>query len=334
MTEVFLKSSTPRPRPGPASSVPAEVAAALTDSYKSDPRGHRIGRRFWPSREAIFDALQLIVTLLYPGYYGRHHLPHDEVQEHIEGTLTKLRGILVEQIERCLCHDVELQENESAPPPPAGRCRAPAEDLTDTFLRQLPELRVRLIEDLQAAFDGDPAAQHLDEIVLAYPGFLAVTVYRIAHELHTLGVPLMPRILSEWAHTRTGADIHPGAEIGSRFFIDHATGAVVGETSTIGDNVRIYQGVTLGALSIVRGADGRVVRGSKRHPTVEDDVTIYANATVLGGNTVLGQGSVIGGSVFVTKTIPQGSRVALAAPEPRVRSAPPPPDSGFLDFEI
>lgn len=319
------------PDASPASLVASEVANSLAASYASDPRGHRIGRRFWPSRESIFEALQLAVTLLYPGYYGRHDLTGHNVEEHVRGTLERLREILLVQIEQCLCHDEEIHEEDA----PIARCRMRAGNLTDTFLGRLPEIRGQLLQDLQAAYDGDPAARHLDEIVLAYPGFLAVTVYRLAHALHTLGVPLMPRILSEWAHARTGADIHPGAKIGSHFFLDHATGAVIGETTVIGDHVKLYQGVTLGALSIAQGIDGAVVRGTKRHPTVESDVTIYANATVLGGHTVLGQGSVIGGSVFVTKSIPAGSRVALKAPEPRIRSVPPPPESAtFLDFEI
>ena len=316
--------------PGPTL-VAAEVAEALAASYAGDPRGHRIGRRFWPSRESIFEALQLAVTVLYPGYYGRHDLTSANVQEHVQGTLERLRAILLVQIEQCLCHAEEITEEEA----PVARCRIRAAHLTDTFLGRLPDIRTQLLDDLQAAYDGDPAARHLDEIVLAYPGFLAVTVYRLAHELHTLGVPLMPRILSEWAHARTGADIHPAAKIGQRFFLDHATGAVIGETTEIGDRVKLYQGVTLGALSIAQGVDGAVIRGTKRHPTVENEVTIYANATVLGGQTTLGQGSVIGGSVFVTKSIPAGSRVALKAPEPRVRSVPPPPESAtFLDFEI
>ena len=161
-------------------------------------------------------------------------------------------------------------------------------------------MRDELILDVQAAYDGDPAASSLDEVILAYPGMLAVTVHRVAHELHVMGVPLMPRIMSEWAHSRSGADIHPGARIGRSFFIDHATGVVVGETTTIGSNVKLYQGVTLGALSIPRDERGRVIRDTKRHPTVEDGVTVYANATVLGGETVLGADSVVGGSVFVT----------------------------------
>ena len=310
--------------------VAAEVAQALAGSYASDPRGHRIGRHFWPSRERIFEALQLVVTVLYPGYYGRHDLTTSNVQEHVQGTLERLRAILLVQVEQCLCHAEELHEDA-----PEARCRLGAAHLTDRFLGRLPEIRRQLLEDLQAAYDGDPAARHLDEIVLAYPGFLAVTVYRLAHELHALGGPLMPRILSEWAHARTGADIHPAAEIGERFFVDHATGAVIGETTRIGDRVKLYQGVTLGALSIAQGVDGAVIRGTKRHPTVENDVTVYANATVLGGHTVLGTGSVIGGSVFVTKSIPAGARVALNVPEPRVRSVPPPAESAtFLDFEI
>lgn len=323
-----MTDESPTPKP---TLVAAEIAQAMAASYAADPRGHRIGRRFWPSRESIFEALQLAVTVLYPGYYGRHDLTTSNVQEHVQGTLERLREILLVQIEQCLCHAEEMHEEDA----PEARCRLRAAHLTDTFLGHLPSIRAQLLDDLQAAYDGDPAARHLDEIVLAYPGFLAVTVYRLAHELHVLGVPLMPRILSEWAHARTGADIHPAAKIGQRFFVDHATGAVVGETTEIGDRVKLYQGVTLGALSIAQGVDGAVIRGTKRHPTVENDVTVYANATVLGGHTVLGSGSVIGGSVFVTKSIPAGSRVALKAPEPRVRSVPPPPESAaFLDFEI
>jgi serine O-acetyltransferase len=177
-----------------------------------------------------------------------------------------------------------------------------------------------LVLDVQAAYDGDPAASSLDEVILAYPGMLAVTVHRVAHELHVMGVPLMPRIMSEWAHSRSGTDIHPGARIGRSFFIDHATGVVVGETTTIGANVKLYQGVTLGALSIPKDERGRVIRDTKRHPTVEDGVTIYANATVLGGRTVVGADSVVGGSVFVTESVPPSTRVALRPPEVTVRA--------------
>ncbi len=188
------------------------------------------------------------------------------------------------------------------------------------FLGRLPEIRAMLLADVQAAFDGDPAAVNLDEVILAYLGLLAVTIHRAAHELHRLGIPLMPRIMTEWAHAQTGADIHPGATIGPSFFVDHATGVVIGETTDIGAHVKLYQGVTLGALSVPRDGAGRAIRGAKRHPTVEDGVTIYANATVLGGTTTLGEESVIGGSVFITKTIPPGSRVAVKPPELRVKN--------------
>lgn len=313
----------------------AALVDTLVDGYRSDPRGHRIGHRFFPSREAIVQVAQLCLEILYPGYYGAKNVAHDEVLFRVGVTVGKLRELLVAQVEQCLCHD---EEDVDAAPQRANvpRCQARATRVADAFLMRLPALRSMLLDDLQAAYDGDPAAESVAEILLSYPGFLAITVYRLAHELHLLGVPLMPRILTEWAHTKTGADLHPAATIGPRFFIDHATGVVVGETTVIGAHVKLYQGVTLGALSIARDADGRVIRGSKRHPTVEDEVTIYANATVLGGNTVLGRGAVIGGSVFVTRSVPPGSRVSLRSPELQVRSVPPPPaESGpFLDFEI
>ena len=179
-------------------------------------------------------------------------------------------------------------------------------DLTLRFVERLPAIRSRVAEDLQASFEGDPAAQSLQEIVLAYPTIRALSIHRIAHELHILGVPLLPRIMSEYAHDRTGIDIHPGARVGRHFFIDHGTGVVIGETAEVGDRVRIYQGVTLGATSL---RDGGAMRGHKRHPTVEDDVTIYAGATILGGETVIGTGSVIGGNVWLTESVPPGSHV-------------------------
>ena len=177
--------------------------------------------------------------------------------------------------------------------------------------------------DVQAAYDGDPAATGADEILLAYPGILAITVYRLAHELHIQGVPLMPRIMTEWAHSVTGADIHPGARIGRSFFIDHATGVVIGETTVIGENVKIYQGVTLGALSFAKDERGRLIRGTKRHPTIENNVVVYANATVLGGETVVGAGTEVGGSVFLTKSVPSDSVVKMKSPELRFRSKLP-----------
>lgn len=183
----------------------------------------------------------------------------------------------------------------------------PAE-LALRFVERLPAIRALVADDLQASFDGDPAANSLQEIILAYPTLRALSIHRIAHELYALGVPLLPRIMSEHAHDRTGIDIHPGARIGHHFFIDHGTGVVIGETAEIGDRVRIYQGVTLGAQSL---RDSSTLRGQKRHPTVEDDVTLYAGATILGGATVIGTGSVIGGNVWLTESVPPGSRVVV-----------------------
>jgi serine O-acetyltransferase len=197
---------------------------------------------------------------------------------------------------------------------------ADASDLALRFVERLPAIRALVAEDLQASFEGDPAATSLQEIVLAYPALRALSIHRIAHELYDLRVPLLPRIMSEYAHDRTGIDIHPGARIGHRFFIDHGTGVVIGETAEIGDRVRIYQGVTLGAASL---RDSSTLRGQKRHPTVEDDVTIYAGATILGGDTVIGTGCVIGGNVWLTESVPAGSQVVAEPPRYVVRQQSP-----------
>ena len=191
------------------------------------------------------------------------------------------------------------------------------EDLTVRFISRLVALRAMLSRDVEAAYEGDPAASGYDEIVVAYPAIRALAIHRIAHELHGYGVPLLPRIMSEYAHDRTGIDIHPGAMVGTRFFIDHGTGIVIGETAVIGDRVRLYQGVTLGATSI---RDSSALRGKKRHPTIEDDVTIYAGATILGGDTVIGAGSIIGGNVWLTSSVPPGSRVMAEAPRQLMRN--------------
>jgi len=193
------------------------------------------------------------------------------------------------------------------------------EVLTLDFLRALPELRTVVAEDVEAAYMGDPAAKSFAEIILSYPSIKAVTIQRLAHVLHTLGVPLLPRIMTEHAHQATGIDIHPGAEIGRSFFIDHGTGVVVGETTRIGDHVKLYQGVTLGALSFSLDEQGNMIRGQKRHPTIEDDVTIYAEATILGGETVIGKGSVIGGNVWLTSSVPPGSKVVIEPTFKRLR---------------
>ncbi len=289
------------------------VVDALLASYRREPIAHHVGKRFIPDRKMILEILEILFELLYPGFSGKLDLVEENLAYHVGGRVALLREKLERQAECCLCHADETASHLDVP-----RCRAHGHDVTAVFLAKLPEIRRMLVLDVQAAADGDPAASSIDEIVLSYPGLYAITVHRIAHELYLLGVPLMPRIMSEHAHTVTGADIHPGARIGESFFIDHATGVVVGETTVIGDRVRLYQGVTLGALSVPRDEKGNVLRGTKRHPTVEDDVTVYANATVLGGDTVLGKGSVVGGSAFVTRSVPAGHRAVLDAPKMRI----------------
>ena len=294
----------------------SELVDAIVESYRSDPRAHHIGRRFLPSRDEIIEIAELLLQLVYPGYFGRQGLTEENIAYHVGELVSTLRDKLRRQIGLCLCYACECCGQAQKPPP---EVEAEAARLTSAFLARIPEVRAVLITDVQAAYDGDPAATNLDEIILAYPGLLAITIYRFAHELHQMGIALMPRIMTEWAHAITGADIHPGATIGPGFFLDHATGAVIGETTRIGKNVKLYQGVTLGALSHPRDERGRVIREQQRHPTVEDGVTIYANATVLGGQTVVGEGAVVGGSVFLTRSVPARARVVLRPEELPVR---------------
>lgn len=305
-----------------------DIVQAVVASYRADKRGHYINRHHRPSRDEIIECIELFLQLFFPGYFGRQDLTDENIVYHVGGVVSALREKLARQIEQCLCHAAEQEDGAVIRP-----CAEPAERLASRMVAKIPALRALLIEDVQAAYDGDPAASGLDEIILAYPGLLAVAVYRVAHELHEMGVPLLPRIMTEWAHARTGADIHPGATIGRSFFIDHATGVVVGETSRIGQGVKLYQGVTLGALSHPRDENGRVIRNTKRHPTVEDGATLYANATVLGGSTVVGTGSVVGGSVFLTRSVPAQARVALKPPELSVRTATS-NEPWVPDFEI
>ncbi|MEQ8225470.1 MAG: serine O-acetyltransferase EpsC, partial [Candidatus Eremiobacterota bacterium] len=197
-------------------------------------------------------------------------------------------------------------------------CDLVARQETAKFIKKLPDLRKILAFDVEATYTGDPAAKSKEEIIFCYPGLKAITIYRLAHELLLQKIPMIPRIMTEYAHSITGADIHPGATIGNNFFIDHATGVVIGETTDIGNNVRIYQSVTLGALSFPKDANGNIIRNIKRHPTIEDDVIIYSNATILGGKTVIGKGSVIGGNVWITSSVPPYTKVILDTPKQKI----------------
>jgi serine O-acetyltransferase len=318
--------ATPKSKATPLDS----VSEQLLESYLGDERARRISRRYLPSREAIAEILQGVLDLMYPGYFGRQDLNSENLAAHTTQAVAALAPKIEREMEHCLCYGRE----RDAARPEYGECAPRARELTEVFLRRLPEIRGLLVRDVQAAFDGDPAATNLDEVILAYPGVLAVSVYRIAHALYDLGVPMMARIMTEWAHSKTGCDIHPGAKIGAAFFIDHATGVVIGETTVIGDGVKLYQGVTLGALSFPRDASGQIIRGRKRHPTVENGATLYANATVLGGQTIVGADSVIGGSVFMTRSVPPRSRVSLKEPDLRVASRDGAAESDAIYFDI
>jgi serine O-acetyltransferase len=288
--------------------------AKLTDkvlaSYRREKQTKRIGEMCLPSRAKIVEILERIRQLLFPGYFGHKELTQQNVQFHAGNLLVQVGKNLAEQIYNCLC---TCHSDEKV-----RVCQKKAGEIARDFLARIPQIRTFLAMDAQAFYDGDPAAKSLDEIIYCYPGFYAVTVYRIAHELLELGVMLMPRIMTEYAHSITGTDIHPGAKIGKRFFIDHATGVVIGETTQIGDNVKIYQGVTLGAKSFPKDERGRVIKGFKRHPTIEDNVTIYPNATILGGQTVIGKGATVSGNVYITESVQRNSLVKQETPKLQV----------------
>ncbi|SHI17858.1 serine O-acetyltransferase [Sporobacter termitidis DSM 10068] len=275
------------------------LVLAVVNSYSEQPS-------FLPNKEEIIDILEMVRKLLFPGYFKNESTELTDLYFYVGSMMMELGDKLQKQVCRALLHDTTLK----------GTCGADAESLSAqiayAFLTKIPKLREILLTDVDATLDGDPAARNKHEIIFAYPGIFAISVYRIAHELHVLGVPLIPRIMTEHAHSITGIDIHPGAAIGHHFFIDHGTGIVVGETTEIGNYVKIYQGVTLGALS-TRG--GQSLQGKKRHPTLEDEVTVYSSTSILGGETVIGRGAVIGANAFITRSVPPGTRVSIKTPD-------------------
>lgn len=255
-----------------------------------------------PNKEAVVEIIHKLMKIIYPGYFRNNSFKVYTVRNHISMLLEDVIYNLIKQISIVLEYLPENQKNSEE------EILEKAEKITFSFLERIPEIREYIETDVQAAFDGDPAAYNKDEIIFSYPGLYAILINRIAHELYLLGVPLIPRIMTEYAHSETGIDIHPGATIGKYFFIDHGTGIVIGETTVIGDNVKIYQGVTLGALS-TRG--GQNLKSKKRHPTIMDNVTIYSGASILGGETVVGKDVVVGGNAFITKSIPDGAKVSI-----------------------
>ncbi len=255
-----------------------------------------------PAKEDVTELTEKLIRIIYPGYY-RNRLfkvfsPQNSLAVLLEDVTINLKKLIMTAM-KSYHPDEEIPQEKL--------CKT-AEEITLDFLKTIVKIRNDIDSDVKAAVEGDPAAENSAEIIVAYPGLFAITVYRLAHELYALSVPLLPRIMSEYAHSRTGIDINPGAKIGKSFFIDHGTGIVIGETTIIGNNVKLYQGVTLGALSTRKGRD---LRNKKRHPTIEDNVTVYSGASILGGDTVIGKGSVIGGNVFITQSVAPYTRVSV-----------------------
>lgn len=270
-----------------------------------------------PSLDALNDMMSRLRAALFPGYFGATRIARNSLRYHLSANLDSIFRILQEQVRRGICFT--CADSAQACP----NCGHEAEEKALAFLNELPRIRDLLASDVKAAYDGDPAAKTPGETIFCYPSITAMTNHRIAHSLYRLGVPLIPRIISEMAHSVTGIDIHPGAQIGEQFFIDHGTGVVIGETCIIGANCRLYQGVTLGALSFTKDQSGALVKGQPRHPILEDGVTVYAGATVLGRITI-GAGSIIGGNVWLTKSVPPDSRVV------QQRSAPAGKDESLV----
>ncbi len=287
--------------------IPA-VVQELMDSNKSDDCFHHMGAVPLPSYESVVQIIHQAKRILFPGYFTQTISDPINLEYSLGKEMSELLENLSRQIVLSFQHDC-LKQGQ-----PCAQCIQRGNETSLECIQTLPHLRSILATDIRAAMEGDPAAKNYDEVIFCYPGLFAITVYRMAHRLHALQVPLLPRIMTEYAHSLTGIDIHPGANIGESFFIDHGTGIVVGETTEIGNRVRLYQGVTLGALSLPRNAE-KHFRDKKRHPTIEDDVTIYSNATLLGKDAVIGARSVIGGNVWITEKVPPDTKVILKRPE-------------------
>jgi serine O-acetyltransferase len=286
--------------------LPRIAETIIENTYDPDGFTH-VDNEPISSEGNVVDIINLARSILFPGYFSREKIDPVNLKYNMGKAVADLYDLLSEQVAHSIRHDCRRYDLSCTDCAERGQQGAIA------CLEAIPSIRRLLATDVRAAYEGDPAAKSHDEIIFSYPGVFAISVYRIAHCLHELGVPLLPRIMTEYAHSTTGIDIHPGATIGERFVIDHGTGVVIGETTTIGNNVRIYQGVTLGALSLPRGA-GTQYRGKKRHPTIEDDVIIYSGATILGGETVIGTRSVVGGNVWITESVPPDTRVVLERP--------------------
>ncbi len=309
MLDALLKTPEKVEKKWPETGLP-KLVDKIIKSYETFGGMDHLEGKDLPSKKIVIEVLEDLFTVLFPGYLGKEDVTKANIKYFLGSTLTSIYTRLTDEVEKSLkyiCRKVTAC--------PHDVCQKRGQVVVQQLLEKIPEIRSLLSGDIEAAYNGDPAAISTEEVILSYPCVLAITTYRIAHELYLRGVPLIPRIMSEHVHSLTGIDIHPGAKIGKNFFIDHGTGVVIGETAEIGDNVKLYQGVTLGALSFPKDEEGRIIRGRKRHPTVGNNVVIYSGATLLGSDAIIGNNVVIGGNVWITSKVPSGTKITIARPE-------------------
>jgi serine O-acetyltransferase len=309
MLETLLRNQEKVEKEWPETGLPTLVEDIISNYETIGGMDHLEGKDL-PSKKVVIEVLEDLFTILFPGYLGKEGITKVNIKYFLGNTLASVYTQLTNEVEKSLKY-ICRKITEC----PHDVCQKRAQVVVKELLEKIPEIRRLLSGDIQAAYDGDPAAVSTEEVILSYPCVLAITTYRIAHELYLRGVPLIPRIMSEHMHSLTGIDIHPGAVIGKNFFIDHGTGVVIGETAEIGDNVKLYQGVTLGALSFPKDEEGHIIKGRKRHPTIGNNVVIYSGATLLGADAVIGDNVVIGGNVWVTSPVASGTKITIARPQ-------------------
>jgi len=309
MLDALLKNQEKVEEKWPETGLP-KLVDDIIRSYETIGGMDHLKGKDLPSKKVVIEVLEDLITVLFPGYLGKEGITKANIKYFLGVTLTSIYTRLTNEVDKSLKY-ICRKITEC----PYDVCQKRAQVVVKELLEKIPEIRSLLSGDIEAAYNGDPAAVSTEEVILSYPCVLAITTYRIAHELYLRGVPLIPRIMSEHVHSLTGIDIHPGAKIGKNFFIDHGTGVVIGETTEIGDNVKLYQGVTLGALSFPKDEKGHIIRGRKRHPTVGNNVVIYSGATLLGADAIIGDNVVIGGNVWVTSPVASGTKITIARPE-------------------
>jgi serine O-acetyltransferase len=309
MLDALLKNQEKVEEKWPETGLP-KLVDKIMKSYETFGSMDHLEGKDLPSKKVVIEVLEDLFTVLFPGYLGKEDATKANIKYFLGNTLTSIYTRLTNEVDKSLkyiCRKITKC--------PRDVCQKRAQVVVQELLEKIPEIRSLLSGDIEAAYNGDPAAVSTEEVIISYPCVLAITTYRIAHELYLRGVPLIPRIMSEHVHSLTGIDIHPGAKIGKNFFIDHGTGVVIGETTEIGDNVKLYQGVTLGALSFQKDEKGQIIRGIKRHPTIGNNVVIYSGATLLGADAIIGDNVVIGGNVWITSPVAPGTKITIARPE-------------------